>query len=99
ALPAADGMAHVRVVGWRFDLVEMDRARGARELVRHLDLVRALYDLEGVGHVHRARDARQVALELRVAIDPVLAVLLLDLRGVRRVRDLPVALHDADRPR
>ena len=62
-----------------------------------LDLVRALHDLERVGHVHRPRDPRQVALKLGVAVDPVGGVLVLDGPRLRLVRDPAVALDDAER--
>ena len=75
----------------------MDGPRRAGERERHLDLVRALHDLERVGHVHRPRNPRQVALELGVAVDPVGRVLVLDGPRLGRVRDPAVALDDAER--
>ena len=97
ALPAADRVPHVGPVGRQLHVVQVDGARRAGELERHLDLVRALHDLERIGHVHRPRDPRQVALELGVAIDPVGGVLLLDGERFRRVRNPAVPLHDAER--
>ncbi len=99
AFPAADRVAHVGVVGRTFDLVQVDRSRRVRERVGHLNLVRALDDLKRVGHVHRARNARQIALELGIAIDPVLAVVLLHRGRFRLVRNLAVTLDDANRSR
>src|SRR5262245_58857919 len=76
AFPPTDRMSHICQVRRWLHLVEVDRAAGARERERHVDLVRALDDLNGVGHVHRTRDARQVALQLRIAVDPILSVLV-----------------------
>ena len=98
SFPAADRVAHVGIVGRALDLVQVDHATRVRERVGHVNLVRALNDRERIRHVHRARNARQVALELWIAVDPVLAVLLFDRGGFRPVRNLAVALHDAERP-
>jgi len=49
---------------------------GIRERERNLDLVGALDDLKGIGHIHRSRHTRQIALELGVAVNPMLLVLL-----------------------
>ena len=97
AFPAADRVPHVGQIRRSLHLIEVNRSARARELERHLDLVRALHDLKGVGHVHRARNAGQIALQLRIAVDPMVCVLLLDLRRLRLVRDRPVAFDDAHR--
>jgi hypothetical protein len=60
-------------------------------------LVRTLSDLERIGHVHRARNARQVTFQFRIAVNPVIGVLLLDRQRFGCVRDLTVALHDTKR--
>ena len=90
-------MAHPGIVWRPFDLVQMDGPCGIREFVGHVNLVRTLRDLERIGHVHRARNAGQVTLQFRVAVDPVLGILLFDQQGFRLVGDLPVALHDSER--
>ncbi len=99
SVPAPDRVAHPRVVRRTGDGIQVNRAGRVRERVHHLDLVRALHDLKRIRHVGRARDARQIAFELRIAVDPVCRVLRLPRRGRRRVRNLPVALHHADRSR
>jgi len=55
----------------------------------------ALDDLKRIGHVHRARDAREEALDLGIAIEPVLLVVLLLCGGPGLIRDLP-PFDDAD---
>ena len=75
----------------------MDDPRSVRKRERHVDLVRALDDLEGIGHVHGARDARQVALEFGIPVDPVFPVLLLDRERLRRVRNPPLTTNDPHR--
>ncbi len=92
ALPVRQRVAHPGLVGIGLDLVEVDDALGVGELEDHHDLVRALEDLERVGEVHGARHARQVAEDLRVAIQPVRGVLPLPLRRPRSIRDL--VAHD-----
>ena len=97
ALPAADRVAHPGVVGRPLDLAQMNGASRVRKREGHLDLVRALDDLKRIGHVHRARNSGQITLQLGVAIDPVFAVLLFDLRGFDCVGNLAVAGDDPDR--
>src|SRR4030095_9239551 len=58
------------------------------------DRVRALQDLERVRHVGRARHSWHVALDLGIALQPMLAVLLL-LRGCPRLGRDVVAFDDA----
>ena len=99
ALPAADGVPHIRIVRRRLYFIEIDRACSTGKRERHVHFVRALHDLEGVGHVHRPRDPRQIALQFRIAVDPVLAVLLSHGSGFGLVRNLTVAFHDPDRSR
>ena len=77
----------------------MDGARCVRKRERQLNLLAALNDLKRVRHVHRAWSAWQVALELGIAVDPVLAVFLPHRRGFRLVRNLAIALHHAERCR
>jgi len=43
-----------------------------------------------------ARGMPGVALQLRIAVDPVIDVLLFDGQGFGFIRNLPVALHDAE---
>ena len=95
AFPPRDGVAHVGFGRIGLDLVQVNGALGARELEDHHDLGRALDDLKLVRHVHRARNARQEALDFRIAVQPVVEVLLLPLRRPRLVRDL-VALDHAE---
>src|SRR6266516_3461099 len=97
AFPAADRMTHVGIVGWRLDLIEVDRASGTGKREGHLNLVRTLHNLEWVGHIHGARNARQITLQLRVPVNPVLSVLFLDRRRFGCVGNLTIALHHTDR--
>src|SRR5262249_6777788 len=55
----------------------------------------ALENLERVRHVRRARDAREIAFDLRVAREPVRLVLLLLVQCPRLVRNL-LAVDDAE---
>ena len=91
-------MPHPEIVGRSLHLVEVDDASGVRELEDHLDLVRALDNLKGIGQIHRPRDAREITLELRIPVDPVFSVLLLFSQRFRLVRNLTVTLHHAERP-
>src|SRR5947207_7593908 len=93
ALPMADRVAHVCVGGIRRDIVEMDGPLSICEFEDHHDLVRALNDLERVWQIHRARDARHVAFELWVTIQPVLSVLAPSLSRPGLIWNL-VALDD-----
>src|SRR5438132_14118716 len=79
AVPMAGRVAHVCVGGIRSDVVEMDGPLSICEFEDHHDLVCPLNDLERVRQIHRARDARHVAFELRITIQPVLSVLALSL--------------------
>ena len=105
ALPATHRLAHPRVGLGRPDVLQVDVADSAGELVGDEDVVLVLEDLEREGHVGGAGDARHVALDLRVAVDPVDLVLFLPRTRLRRVRDPPATFdyaqasgHRADRP-
>ena len=93
--PARDRESHVGIVWRRVDLAEVNGTSGIRKRVRHVDLVRALDDLKGVGHVHRAWNAGQVALEFGITIDPMLTVLLFRGCSRRQIRNLAVTLDHA----
>ncbi len=95
AFPPCDGVSHVDVCRIGVYRVQVKRALGACELEDHHDIVRALDDLKRVRHVHRARSTRQETIDLRIAVQPVVEVLLLPLRRPRLVRDL-VAVHHAE---
>ena len=97
SVPSSHGVTHPGIVRRPCDFVQMDGARGIREFVGNMNLVRTLRDLKRIRHVHRTRNARQVTLQLRVAVNPVLSILLLDQQGFWLVGDLSVALHDAER--
>ena len=58
------------------------------------DVRRCLHDLKWIGHVGGARYARQVALDLGIARDPVLEILLLPGEHLGPIREL-AALDDA----
>ena len=94
AVPMADRVAHVCVGGIRSDVVEMDGPLSICEFEDHHDLVCPLNDLERVRQIHRERDARHVAFELRITIQPVLSVLALSLSRPGLIRNL-VALDDS----
>ena len=78
-------------------IIHIDRPDCTRELVNHHDVLGALDDLEGIGHVHRPRDARQVAFDLRVELHPVGEVFLLFRQRLRFIRDGP-AFDDPQPP-
>ena len=90
-----DRLPHPRIDGRRPGILQVNVSNRAGVLVRHQQLTRALDDLKRIRHVGRARDAGQVALDLRIARQPLLLVLLLRLQRVRAIRQL-VALDDAD---
>ena len=98
-LPSPHRMPHVSVVRRSCGFIEMDHPRCVGKCVGHLYFVSALDDLKRVRHVHRARNARQVALELGIAVYPMLSVLPLHRRRFRLVRNLAVTFHDANRRR
>src|SRR5688572_18046983 len=73
----------------------VDDAVRARILVHEQDVLLALDDLERIGHVVRARDARHVALGFRIALRPAGAKLLTLLQRRRRVGNHAVGrIHD-----
>src|SRR4029079_7797069 len=74
ALPVADRLAHPRIDGRWTRILEVDVSHRARVLIREEDGARALQDLERLRHVVRARHAWQVALDLGVALQPLLLV-------------------------
>src|SRR5579872_3825922 len=86
-LPVAHGMAHPDIRRRRIHRLEMNGATGTGIFERHLDLVRALHDLERIRHVHRPGDAWHVTTNLRIAVQPVLTVLLLFGGRLRFVRN------------
>src|SRR5439155_10527501 len=71
ALPVADRMTHVCVVWRPLDFIQMDRASRIRKRECGLNFVRALDDLKWIRHVHGPWNARQITLQLRIAVDPV----------------------------
>src|SRR5262245_12453974 len=77
AFPSPARVAHPPVdVAWRMlRPVGVDRARRMHVLEQHRDAIGCLKDLKWVRHVHDSRDARQIALALRVRARAVLIVL------------------------
>src|SRR6202011_3324515 len=105
ALPAAHRPAHETVGRRRLYLVEINDPAGARILVGDDDLVVALNDLEGKGHVSSARHTRQIALGFRIeglkpdsigvyTHQPLLKIVFLLCQRLRLIWDL-VALYHA----
>ena len=90
-----DRLAHPRVDLRRTRVLQVDVAHRAGVLVGDEERRLALEDLEGERHVGGARHARQVALDLRVAGQPLRLVLVLLLAGLGQVGNL-AADHDAD---
>ena len=66
AVPAADRLPHPRIDRRRSRILQIDIARRAIVFVGDEDRVRALENLKGIGHVGRARHARQVALDFGI---------------------------------
>src|SRR5260370_24122820 len=85
SLPVADGLTHPGVDGRRPRILEQDIAFCAGVLAGDQDLALGLKDSEGLRNVRCARDSRQVALDLRIAGQPVLLVLLPLDEGLRFV--------------
>ncbi len=71
----------------------MDRPIRFREPIDHHHLPVTLDDLERMGQIRGARDARQEALDLWVVREPVLEVCLLLLERPRLIRDLVADNH------
>ena len=99
AFPAADRMTHVCIVRGPLGLIQMDRASRVGKRECHLNFVRALDDLKWIRHIHCPWNARQITLQLRIAINPVCSVLLLYRSRLGFVRNFPVTLHHAERSR
>src|SRR5678816_659497 len=94
AVPLRHRLTHPRIDrGWP-GILQVNVADGARIFVRDQQLTRTLDDLKRIRHVGRPRDAGQIALDLRIARQPLLLVLLLRLQRVGLVRKL-VAVDDA----
>jgi len=93
-VPAAVLPSHPRVDRRFLRRAHVHDAARVGILIREDDLILVLEDLERVGEVRRARDARQVAAHLRVQLRPVRAVLLTPRERFRRVRN-PSADHHA----
>ena len=94
AFPVADRLSHPGVDWRRTRILQKDIAYSARVFVIEENRAGALKDLKWVGHVRCARDAGQIALDLRIGSQPVLLVLFLPGVRLRLVGDL--ALHHAD---
>ncbi len=76
ALPVSDGLAHPRIRRSGSGIFQKNVAHRARVLIDERQRAGAFENLERVGHVSGARHAGQIALDLRIAIQPVLLVLL-----------------------
>ena len=83
-----DRLAHPGVDLRRTRILQVDVAHRARVLVGDEERRLALEDLEGERHVGGARHARQVALDLRVAGQPLRLVLVLLLASLGQVGNL-----------
>ena len=99
AFPVADGMTHVCVVRRRLDFIQVDRARRIGKCECHLNFSCALDDLERIRHVHCPWNAGQVTLQLRIAVDPVCAVLLFHRGRFWFVRNFATVLDHTHRSR
>ena len=95
AFPLAHRLPHPRIHRRGTGIGHVDVAHGARIFVREEDRLVALQDLKRERHVVGARHAGQVALDLRIGVEPALLVLLLLRGGFRQVRNL-VAFDHAD---
>src|SRR5262245_5144512 len=83
--PATVGPPHP-AIGRRLRLLHVDGAERPRKLKDHHDVIRALDDLKWVRHIHGARNAREVALDLWITGHAVGEVVLFLLQGLRFVR-------------
>ena len=93
AFPTADRLSHPRIRGRLAGIFEEHVSHRAGVLVCDEERALALHDLERVRHVARARHARQIALDLRIALEPFVAVLVPDLQLLGLVRDLAAVDH------
>ena len=82
----------------------VDRPHRTRILVNEHDVLLALDDLKRVRHVGGARHPGQIALHLRIELQPVRAILVSLLERLRRIRQRPAfddtetSRHRARRP-
>ena len=93
SLPASDRLPHPRIDLRRTGVLQINVADGAGILVRDEERRVALEDLKRKRHVCRARNSRQVALDLGIARQPVVLILFLLRLGFRRVRNGPAHDH------
>src|SRR5262249_2575379 len=94
-LPAADRLSHPGIHGRGPRIFPEDIPGGAIPLAGDKELPVARKNPYGLADVRNPRDAGEIALDLGVGRSPVLLVFLLDLEGLRLVRNL-AALHDAE---
>ena len=96
SLPVGPRMSHPRFDG-RLEIrtVQINDPARARELVGDQYGLGRLDNLERVGHIGGARHARHVALHGRVALEPMLEIVLLLRPRLGSVGDL-AALYDAE---
>src|SRR5579859_3475741 len=87
AFPVGDRLAHPAVDRRGAGILELQIAHRARIFVGDQGGAFRLEDLERQGHVVGARHARQVALDLRILVDPVSVVGVARLQGFGRVGD------------
>ena len=93
AFPAAVGPAHPGIDRRWPRVFHVDVTHRAGVLVGNEDGIGALKNLQRLRHVGGPRHARQVALHLRIPIDPVGLVLLLLGQGLRLVGYLAAFNH------
>src|SRR6476646_10346725 len=98
ALPMADGLAHPGVDGRGTWILEQDIAHCAGIFIGKDDRFSALKNLEREGHICRPRNARQVTLDLRIALEPVRLVVLLYRQRLERIGNWSI-LDDAQTSR
>src|SRR5262249_18709787 len=85
AFPTSVGPAHP-TIGRRFRLIShINRAQRTGKFKDHHDLLCTLEYLKRIRHVHRARNAGQVAFRFWVQSHPVCKILLLFLKRLRLV--------------
>src|SRR5687768_18364103 len=81
SVPSPDRLPHPRIGLGRSRIFEINVAHRAGILIRDEELILILNNLEWKRHVSRARYAREITLDLRIAFQPVPPVLIPQLHG------------------
>src|SRR5262249_21326073 len=95
ALPAPDRLAHPGIGGRGSRIFEIYVADRPRVLIDERERAGALHYLERIGHIGGARHTGEIALDLGIAVQPILLVLLSGFERFGLVGDF-AAFHYAE---